>query len=153
MRLFELMESKTLYHGTLRKHAPSIKQLGLIPDVGNFTKRWYDEYDDLEELIFATDKTAMNKVISAIIGNMREAGIKVTLRNFFMHGALVVFRDGEDFFDKHNDDEYHPAQVEPEDYYRRYGMKPDYILTGRKFKSFILRHAKNELKKTFRELL
>lgn len=141
--------AKTLYHGTLKKNLPSIMKYGVEPNAGDFTRNAYIEYEEagieLPELVFAADKQGLQKTISAIWGAMENNGIPITKENFFKHAAIVVFREGEDYFE-YNPDEFsdnpYPT-VEPEDYYREYNWVPDYALTGKKLLRFLRKHDIN----------
>lgn len=140
-----IMEStpKTLYHGTLKSNLPSIMKYGVEPRTGKFTKVSYDEYIDsgieLPELVFAADKTGLQKTISAIMGAMRLDNIDITMESFLENAALIVFKKGEEYFQYRTEDsldnEY--PTVEPGDYYREYNWVPDYVLTGKKLLRFL----------------
>ena len=151
MRYAEILREsyRTLYHGTLTKFLPDIMQFGLMPGLSDFTRDAYAEYEEagieLDELVFAADKDGLGGCVSAIIGAMRQAGIKDTVENFFRYGAIVVIYDGEDNFehldrDQDNDGD-HPQTVEPGDYYRHYGVKVDYAITGKRLQRFLRRHG------------
>ena len=156
---------RTLYHGTLRRLVPSIMNLGLEPNVGEFTKDAYQESIDggiaLEELVFAADKQGLLKCISAIGGALRQEGIKYNAENLYRYGAIVVLKFGEERFEHRDDDDEnyygeYPETVEPGDYYRRYSIKPDYYLTGERLRIFIKRNTVFTYlfdPKTVRELL
>jgi hypothetical protein len=141
--------SKTLYHGTLKTNLPSIMTYGVEPKTGKFTKTAYDEYIDsgieLPELVFAADKSGLQKTISSIIGAMRTSGIRVDAKSFIDNAALVVFKRGEDYFkyrpEDDLDNEY--LTVEPGDYYREYNWFPDYVLTGKKLLRFLRKNGIN----------
>ena len=134
---------KTLYHGTLKEFLPSILSMGATPTVGNFTRNAYSEYREagieLPDLLFAADKSGLGKCISAIMGALESKGIRLTPESFFNNAAIIVFKQGEEDFDYRSEKEFdhHYATVEPEDYYREYGLKPDYVLTGNKLKTFL----------------
>jgi hypothetical protein len=134
---------KTLYHGTIKKNLPSIMKYGVEPRVGDFTRDAYWEYKDagieLPRLLFAADKRGLRKCISAIIGAMKSSGIQITPENFYEHAVIVVFKQGEEYFDYRSDDdlENEYPTVEPEDYYRKYNWVPDYYLTGKKLLTFL----------------
>lgn len=138
---------KTLYHGTLKKNLEYIMKIGVEPGVGDFTRNAYWEYEDagieLPPLLFAADKRGLQKCISSIIGAMKSNGIRVTPENFYEHAAIVVFREGEEYFDYRDADEldHHYATVEPEDYYSEFNWVPDYYLTGKKLLRFLRKHG------------
>jgi hypothetical protein len=149
MRAIEILTetAKTLYHGTLVEYVPAIKDVGLQPNAGDFTKQFYQEYEEegieLPELVFASDKAGLNKCLSAIIGAMRLKAIPVTMKEFKAHGALVVIRQGADHFEKHTGDENHYdyQTVEPNDYYRENGIDIDHVLTGDAMLRVFKRHG------------
>lgn len=146
-----VMESipRTLYHGTLKKNLPSIMKYGVEPRTGKFTQFAYDEYIDagieLPKLVFAADKRGLENSISAIMGAMRLADIDINIDNFLQHAALIVFKEGEEYFDYRDDDmdDHHYPTVEPNDYYRERNWVPDYILTGKKLLRFLRRNGIN----------
>ena len=140
---------RTLYHGTLRRLVPAIMNIGLEPNVGDFTKHAYDESInagiELPELVFAADKQGLRKCISAIVGALRQDGIKYNADNLYRYGAIVVLKLGEEYFEHRDEDDEnyygeYPETVEPGDYYRRYGIKPDYFLTGERLRIFLKRN-------------
>lgn len=138
---------RTLYHGTLVKFVPEIMEIGLVPSLGDFTRNAYAEYEEagieLPELVFAADREGVGRCYSAILGAMEQAGIEDTPENVFRYGAVVVLKDVEsDFSHRESDeDEVHPDTVEPGDYYRDYGIKPDFALTGNRLRNFFRRNG------------
>lgn len=151
MRAAEILLERTLYHGTLLKNVPEIMDAGLIPGVGEFTARAYDEVAEVEplpELVFAADKEQLRKCVSAILGQMEHAGIRVTPESFRANAALLIIRDGrkftyrDEFDDGSIEWQAHPSTVEPGDYYSdRYFIKPDAVLSGSKLISFLRRRG------------
>ena len=105
--------SRSLYHGTLLDHLPSIQQHGLIPDIGPFVSDAYDldpegnyHMDDMGEertftpeelnvqpLVFMTDRARMRKALNAIIHNvghkLNKGFHEVTPLDVRNHGLLV----------------------------------------------------------------
>src|ERR1019366_4999138 len=151
MKFKELLKEsmpKTLYHGTLRQFVPSIMQIGLVPDIGEFTRQAYQEYEEagieLPDLVFAADKDGLGSCVSAIIGALEQSKIEDTTDNFFRYGAIVVLKHGaEDFEHRDEDDdgrEEHPQTVESGDYYREYSIKPDFVMMGKRLKAFLSRN-------------
>jgi len=141
---------RTLYHGTLRRYIPSIRQHEMWPSVGEFTKEMYSEYRSegivLPELLFAADKKNLQKCTSAILGAMRQKNIPWTEKNFFNNAAIVVFKHREPYFKHRGEEEYdfdpegrYPT-VEPGDYFREDAMFFDFILTGKKLINFLKRN-------------
>jgi hypothetical protein len=134
---------KTLYHGTLIKNIPSIMKYGIEPKIGKFTKNIYKDYIkagiDLPYLTFAADKNNLQKVISSIIGTMKNENIEINLENFLENAAIVVFKKAEKRFQYRSSSDLsniHPT-VEPEDYYSEFNMLPDYVLTHKKLLKFL----------------
>jgi hypothetical protein len=152
---------RTLYHGTCRAHEESIREFGVIPQVGAFVGEGYAEYLDagieLPEIVFATDKQRIDKATTAMINC-----IAVSLgKNFhdinnddvLKHGAIVVFK-GSEGSGKPEDTglQYMPddsmdaellrndyPQVEPGDYFTEGNLNPDIILTGSSLVRFLKR--------------
>lgn len=146
----DLQESmpRTLYHGTLMKFVPTIMKFGILPTVGEFTKKVYAEYMkagiDLSPVVFAADKTSLGKCISAIIGYMEQHKMPVNADNFYKNSAFVVIKHGEQFMKQKSDDWkdiHHPAQVEPGDWYSHDQIKPTTYLTGDKLRNFLRRNG------------
>ena len=160
MRLIDLTESprwsgpaeaRTLYHGTTVENARSALEHGLWPSVGGFVKWAYSEYEELGEelpsLVFAADKPGLSKAFNAAVHHVQ---LKLTGNPFgtvkatdvLRHGALLVLREGALFMDRADDTYYddHPPQVEPDDYYTDNSITPDYMITGKKLRSFLRRH-------------
>lgn len=156
MRAWELysntniVNEKTLYHGTSKKRVQSIKKHGLIPDVGDFVKQMYDEPGmDYEDLVFATDKKSMSKAVTAMMSAIEhdkgQGFHDVTEDDIIKYGALVVIKYGdESFLNRDIDDEdyygEYPSTVEPGDYYSRDNEEIDYVLTGKKLISFLRKY-------------
>lgn len=146
----EILNEKTLYHGTIIHNIPSIEKNGLMPTIGDFVKNAYagsvdgDVMDYLEEVLYATDKQQIDKARTAIIyqiGNKLGKNYhSVTNEDFEKYGALAVIKNGDEYFDFHSEeDQYYgiaPLGVESGDYYTTYEVIPDYILTGKKMVAF-----------------
>jgi len=100
--------------------------------------------DYLENLVFATDKEQIRKAHTSIIfqiaNKLNKSFRSITNEEFERYGALAVIKNGEHYFDLHSkEDQYYgnaPLGVEPNDYYTRNTIEPDYILTGKKLVSF-----------------
>jgi hypothetical protein len=121
-------------------------QGGLEPRIGHFTKHFYDDDPDLEELVFASSKKDINKGINAIIHLLKQQGIPSTPDNVIKYGAMVVIKDESNEFGHrpHNDMNYYdayPRQVEPGDFYARKNIGHTYILQGRKLKDLLRREG------------
>ena len=154
MKITELLTEstpKTLYHGTLMKFVPTIMKFGLLPTVGDFTKKTYQEYTDagidLEPLVFAADKKGLTKCISAMIAWLKEHGMLLTAENFYKNTALIVIKQGEDRMQRRSADWqdiiHHPDTVEPKDYYSRDTVEPSFYMTGDRLKNFLRRNSIN----------
>ena len=140
---------KTLYHGTLMKFVPTIMKFGLLPTVGDFTKKAYQEYTeagiDLEPLVFAADKKGLTKCISAMVAWIKEHDMPLTAESFYKNTALIVIKQGEDRMQRRSVDWqdiiHHPDTVEPKDYYSRDTVEPSYYMTGDRLKNFFRRNS------------
>lgn len=97
--------TRSLYHGTLLDHLPSIQQHGLLPEVGPFASDAYDldepsnwmafspEEVGVEPVAFMTDKKRLNKALNAIRFNVAQKLNKrfgeVTPLDVRNHGLLL----------------------------------------------------------------
>jgi hypothetical protein len=121
-----LLSERTLYHGTIIDNEPSIRQIGLVGQVGDFVKSSYDDegFEGQEsEVTYATDKKDLSKAITAMVHHigkkLNRSFHDVTDNDILGHGLLVI-ADSEvnDMQHKKDDrDEQHPYGVEPGDYY------------------------------------
>lgn len=137
---------RTLYHGTLKTNLPSIMQGGLEPRVGAFTKHFYDDDIDLEELVFASSKKDINKGLNAIIHLLKQQGIPSTPENIIKYGAMVVVKDEYSEFEHRPIDDMnawgdHPYQAEPGDFYAREPVAATYILQNKKLRDLLRREG------------
>lgn len=165
---YEILEEKTLYHGTLIDNKNTIEKEGLNPIIGNFVSSSYGTSYDFDEdnysytnldsaeywgVTFAADKDSLKSAIYAMKHNIGRKLNKnphdVTLNDIRNHGLLVVI-DSEEYSDwvqhpKNPDETYYyeydpPPSVEPGDYWTRDGGIPKYFLTGSKLIKFIEKH-------------
>ncbi len=149
MRAFEFLSEsrpRTLYHGTLKSNLPAIMQGGLEPRIGHFTKHFYDDDPDLEELVFASSKKDVQKGINAIIHLLKQKGVAPTPENVIKYGAMVVIKDEyKEFEHRPNDDMNYwgdyPTQVEPGDFYAREPVGATYVLQNKKLKDLLRREG------------
>ena len=138
---------RTLYHGTLKKFVPTILKYGLMPTLGEFTKEAYADYHaagvDLPALVFAANRTGLDKCISSIMGAMRHHGREFSAQEFYANAAIIVIKQGERKFVQRGDDfdQKHPATVEPHDYYSDNVVYPDYAIMDQRLKSFLRRNG------------
>ena len=136
---------RTLYHGTQKRWLPYIQKLGLFPTVGDFTRELYSEYQDhgidLEPLVFAADRQGLVKCVSAILGPPSKRTI-FTADEFYKQAAILVIKKQSRQFARHAGDfsDYHPATVEPHDYYTQEVVYPDFALTDDRLKRFLRRN-------------
>lgn len=143
-------ESRTLYHGTTLESAQSAMEHGLWPSIGEFVQWAYgeEEEDALPELVFAADKSSLNKVFSAITfqvqhklrGKSRfEGASPISPEEFLQHGAILVIREGGDQMVQ-SEHGYDYPSVEPMDWYSHEDVEPSFILTGSKLRDFMRRN-------------
>lgn len=163
MRVRDLLNEsapRTLYHGTLKEYLPEIEQHGLVPTVGDFVLNFYDpsgdegydpEYDSLEPLVFAAQKSDMRRCVNAIAHRLRQQGIQPTASNILQHGAVIAVKDRDEQFHYRNHDrdyrgfaEEHPLQVEPGDYYSMEEAIPAYVVTGKRLRQLFARAGLSE---------
>lgn len=160
LKLSMLFKSaKTLYHGTSIDKLESIKNNGLVPNVGKLVSDSYSKYNDyIPPLVFAADKyTILDSFLTMIIsighflGKERD---QVTDDEIKMYGALIIIKNGEKYFKQRpmintpEDDLWHETHgrtkypsVESRDYYSENSVPITFILTGSKLIS-LLKHFK-----------
>jgi len=162
MNWYKKATSRTLYHGTSINNYDSIKNVGLVPDTGDFVSDMYGgEYEaagvefDPIDVTYAANKEGLERAVNA----MRYAVMKmlnknwgeVTIGELKNYGMLVIIKEGEDQFEHRpeNEEGYlgdwqgetdnrYPS-VEPGDYYSEYGAGPVQILIGNKMEKFLKR--------------
>lgn len=145
-----ILAEKTLYHGTTTNNVSNIKNIGIVPDVGEFVRNAYG-YEpnevDYEDLVFAADKEGLDKAVTAITAQVAYKLGKdfhdVTDDEFIRNGALIKIEDGDiDLEYRPKDDEKgeYPFTVEPGDYYSRGSVHADEILTGNKMITVLKRY-------------
>lgn len=101
--------SRSLYHGTLLDHLPSIQQHGLVPGIGNFTSDAYDldpegnyemegqkftpEELNVQPLVFMADKArlqrAHNAIVHGVSRKLDKPSFQLTPQDIQEHGLLV----------------------------------------------------------------
>lgn len=125
-----ILSERTLYHGTIIDNEESIREFGLIGQLGDFVKSAYDDegiqWNADDELVFATDKQNLKTALTAMVHHIGKKLNKnfhdVTDNDIINHGLLIIIHDGE-YQAKHrpeDDENYygqHPQAVEPGDYY------------------------------------
>lgn len=163
-RKIKIGTSRTLYHGTNINNYDSIKNIGLIPDVGQFVRDSYQsEYDaagvdfDPTPLTYATDKEGLDRAVTAMVNSVSNLLNKsfhdVTLDELKAYGMLVIIKEGEEYFQKRpveeegpwgdwqgETDNRYPA-VEPGDYFSEENQGPVEILIGNKMANFLYRNG------------
>lgn len=148
MKIKEIIKEnspRTLYHGTLKSNLPSIIANGLEPRLGNFTKHFYDDDPDLEELVLMSSRSQIQKGLNSIVHYLRKQGIDPTPKNIIRYGAMIVVKDQENQFTHRGpyelDREDHPTQVELDDFYSRDSVLPTYILQNNKLRDLLRREG------------
>ncbi len=164
MNWYKKAAFKTLYHGTSINNYDSIKNVGLVPEVGNFVRDSYEsEYDhagvefDPTPLVYATDKEDLGKAVTAMmnaVANMlgRDWLNEITLNELKNYGMLVIMRQGADYMEQRpweetgpygdwqgETDNQYPA-VEPGDYYSE-DSQDGHILVGNKMVAFLTKQG------------
>ena len=95
----------TLYHGTIVDNADSIREIGIVPEIGSFVSNAYkDEYEaagipfeeNVAELSYATDKEDFDKAVTAMMHHIAEKLNKsfhdVTNLDIRNHGMIVKIK-------------------------------------------------------------
>lgn len=139
------LQEKTLYHGTIRDHEQSIRQIGLFGQVGDFQQdAGYsdDEYgeppNEDDEVVYMTDKKRFDKAVTAMYHHIaRKLGKHfhdVTENDIRNHGLLCIMRDRDDVDQRPEEDDYrsyrtYPRGAEPGDYYAP-SERPDAMVKG-----------------------
>jgi hypothetical protein len=130
----------SLFHGTLREHADSIRRRGLAPEVGDWVDGAYWEHVDagaVEPLVFACGPERISIAWRAIDHHVaRKLGKAAATRgDIARHGALVVIEAGDrDLFEHLPKGDAaarsrHP-HVEPGDWYSDRRVRAAAVLTG-----------------------
>ncbi len=155
--------AKTIYHGTSINRAKEIEKSDLIPQVGPWVQEMYgpsydlsgEEYEEMGEqspifeLVFGADKKAIDMAIGGMVATISSELDKdyqeVTDEDIYNYGALVVVKEGEEYFqqrppkdapEKAEEDWHYYEEggryptVEPGDYYSTESVPVSYILTG-----------------------
>jgi hypothetical protein len=158
----------TLYHGTTRRAAESIKRIGLVAEVGDFTADAYGEYveayaevgEELPAFVFASDKGGIKTAVTAmrahIAMDLSVDYFDVGMDDLEAYGALIIIRDVEagdygwsDWQKAEEDAEDLPPTVEPGDWYFSGDVHPDEIITGSKMLTVLRRlRGLGQMKKT-----
>ena len=160
----KLATARTLYHGTSINNYDSIKNIGLVPDTGNFVSDSYaGDYEDAgvefnpTDVTYAADKDSLQKAVNAmqyaVMKMLNKQWGGVTLDELKGFGMLVIIKKGGDEFEHRpveeegpwgdwqgETDNRYPA-VEPGDYYSEYGVGPVQILRGNKMEKFLKRYG------------
>jgi hypothetical protein len=144
--------ARTLYHGTTVDNEESIRQHGLVGQVGDFVKNAYGDYEvDLPDLVFAADKQGLVRSVSAMVHHIGAKLGKdfhsVTDIDILNHGLLVIMKEMEvgEYGLEHRpegDENYrnqHPHHVEPGDYYAE-ELQADQFVKGRQLLRFLKRY-------------
>jgi hypothetical protein len=117
--------NRFLYHGTLRRNVPSIRDTGLRPQRGAWAARFHPNAADL---VYAVDDEHKSSAILAIAGQMAKAGLIQGSKNYSFddfkndlteRGAVIVvnattFRRYPWSFEPG-----HPTGAEPGNWYRK----------------------------------
>jgi hypothetical protein len=151
-------KSPRLYHGTIIDNMDSIMKIGLVPMIGNFTERFYGEYQDLlRELVFLAREHNLIHAVTAMESQIAEKlGLdslhEVTIQDVRDNGLLLIVEpDPEIMFEKIEDgraqsidreswyDDEVPVNVEGEDVFSESNIYPKYVLYGSELVRFLLR--------------
>jgi hypothetical protein len=90
--------NRFLYHGTLRRNVPFIRDIGLRPQRGAWAARFHP---DASDLVYAVDDKHRSSAILAVSGQMAGAGLIQASTNYSFndfksdlieHGAVIVVK-------------------------------------------------------------
>jgi hypothetical protein len=116
-------DPRRLYHGTLLRNVPSIRDSGLQPQRGSWATRFHP---DAAALVYAVDEEHKSRAMLAVGGQVARVGLiqrsenysfEVFKNDLVQHGAVIVvkaapFRRYPGFFESG-----HPIGAEPFDWY------------------------------------
>ena len=163
MNWYKKATYKTLYHGTSIDNYDSIKNIGLVPDTGNFVSDSYaGEYEaagvefDPAPLVYATDKEDLSKAVTAmeyaVTKMLGKEWHDITLNELKNYGMIVIIKQGADYMEQRPHEEIGPwgdwqgetdnqyPAVEPGDYYSE-DVQDGHILIGNKMVEFLTKHG------------
>ena len=158
----KLATARTLYHGTTIDNYDSIKNVGLVPDTGNFVRDSYQsEYEaagvefDPVDVTYATDKDDLAKAVTAmqyaVSKKLGRGYHDISLNELKGFGMLVIIKEGEEYMERRPVEETGPwgdwqgetdnryPSVEPGDYFSEDVQGPVQILIGNKMEKFLKR--------------
>ena len=135
---FKCWLERTLYHGTVIDNEPSIRQIGLVGQVGKFVSNAYGgegiEWQDEDEIVYLADKKGLKGALTAMVFQVGKKLGKnlhdVSDNDIINHGLLLKIHDPEgETPQRPRDDDYggHPQAVEPGDYYTPHVYVDEFI--------------------------
>jgi hypothetical protein len=148
--LNDMAKTEFLYHGTSRKNVSSIRENGLLPQIGEFTKRVYgSRATDLEPLVLLADVANIERVVHAMVAalsfeiedseldqrDIREPFLMDDTL-FFERGALIAVKRSESIGQEGRTGSREPTQVEQDDYYSFGRLEAHEILEGAALREF-----------------
>ena len=105
---------KALYHSTLKQHIANIRREGLVPRVGELTKRLYRQ--NASTVIFAADINNARKVYCALSSQIQHiVGRIPNSEEIIQFGAICVITDVSSF--KQHTHKDNNGSIETGDYY------------------------------------
>ncbi len=162
-KIVKVATARTLYHGTSIDNYDSIKNIGLVPDTGDFvTDSYAGEYDaagvefDPVDVTYATDKDNLMKAFTAmqysVSKMLKKEYHNVSINELKNYGMLVIMKKGGEDFEQRPWEETGPWKdwqgetdniypgVEPGDYFSEYSQK-GHILIGNKMMEFFRKNG------------
>ena len=141
-----------LYHGTLIRHLPAIQVAGLVPAVGEFTKKVYGENaKGVVPAVFMADEEGLERVVHALVAAVMgeiadedyeayDIGPHYHLNDelFYKYVALAEIEFSEKFARAGNPPAWSvdPEQAEDGDWYALSTVTPIRLMTGEELKAF-----------------
>jgi len=132
-----------LYHGTLRRNVPSIRETGLQPQRGLWAARFHP---NAAALVYAVDDEHRSAAILAVAGQMAKAGLVRVSESYLFddfkndlieHGAILVvkactFRRYPWAFESG-----HPTGAEPGNWYSPEPVSIESVMTGQEMLAWL----------------
>lgn len=141
-----------LYHGTLLRHLPSIERDGLIPGIGEFTRKAYGENArGVIPAVFMADEEGLERVVHALVAAVMgeitdedderyEIGPYYHFNDalFFKYAALAEIEPSHTFVRAGSPSVggVEPEQAEDGDWYSLSPVVPLRVLTGDELAAF-----------------
>jgi hypothetical protein len=135
--------NRLLYHGTLRRNVPSIRDAGLRPQRGAWATRFHP---DAAALVYAVDEEHRSSAILAIAGQMAKAGLIQESEdysfddfknNLMEHGAVIVVKATTFSRYPWSFESRHPTGAEPGNWYSSDSVRIESEMIGKEMLAWL----------------